>query len=250
MSITEIVTYINNKSLEKILPDHNLETEMLMKRLLVNHIKKNDLLSKCTPDSIMDAAKEGLAFGLIPGRHFYLIPYGKEATIRYDWKGKLELCYRSPKVKLVQVATVDKSDDFSIDLGELKVHHIITSNPSGEIVGAYARAWLEGSPVPQIEYMPKADIDKCRSCAQTPKIWAKWEGQMAKKSVLHRLMNYLPQLPPQVVQFIKEEQERDVTPTTPELPPKDEPQSPDVPKDEKTLEGALDEVKTDEVPQE
>jgi recombination protein RecT len=73
-------------------------------------------------------------------------------------------------------------------------HEPVLSGETGPMLGAYAILRLRGDAVPMMEYMTKAEIDKIRtrSRAGAEGPWVTDYNQMARKTVLRRILNYAP----------------------------------------------------------
>ena len=71
--------------------------------------------------------------------------------------------------------------------------HVPTLGNRGAMVAAYAIAYIRGTE-PQIELMHKEDIAKIQAASKGGNIWAKWPGEMWRKSAIKRAFKYLPDM--------------------------------------------------------
>ena len=238
-----VLAAVKNMDLTTTLPKWTESEDFLMKKLVYNAIIENPKILECDPISVISAAREGIAAGLVPGRQFYIIPYGKKATCFYDYKGIQEFCYRSPRLQAMIVQTVDQKDSLEIEPSSGIVRHVINCDEqSGMINYAYAIAFLHGSPVPIVEYMSKVKIDEVMACAKTKSVWQKWYGEMAKKTVLKRLMKHIPQIPSLYLAAIAAEDRKELDVTYSATEGKNNIKDNNVPEADKELEKAFDHI--------
>lgn len=144
-----------------------------------------------------------------------------EVTVQLGYKGRIELAYRSPKIALVKAVLVHEGDEIDILEGTAQtIHHRpAMSGFGGGVVGAYALARLTTGAT-LFEWMTRAQIDEIRdgnsdayngavskaaaisaeASAKNDKArskalatpWIDDYGQMARKTVINRIWNYLP----------------------------------------------------------
>lgn len=182
--------------------------------LIVNNIRAVPALAGCTPVSFLNSVLLAANVGLeIRKNSAYLIPYGRECQLIIDYRGKLELARRAG-VSEVEVELVREADEFDCWYGTngREFRHVPAYftrvdgklrpiADRGEIVAAFASAKLPYGR--QLEIMTRAEIDEVKSKARgasSPRSpWQEHYGQMARKTVIHRLCNYLPQSPQLVV---------------------------------------------------
>jgi recombination protein RecT len=111
------------------------------------------------------------------------------------YRGLIDLCKRSGEVSSIYAHTVHEKDKFEIELGSTqKITHVpYTMGDRGEVVSVYAVAVLKDGAV-QFDYMTKSDVDaiRRRSRAGQTGPWQSDFAEMAKKTVVRRLVKYLP----------------------------------------------------------
>lgn len=191
--------------LQYCLPKHL--TAERQARILCTILTKNPKLAECDQASLINCMLDCSAMGLEPdGRRAHLIPYGKTCTLIVDYKGLLELIYRSEKVDFIDAfpvyaneLAVDEASGkprFEIEFGqEPKVYHKpILVGPKGNFVGAYAIAHIKGISKPKCVWMDKEDIDNIRkrSKAANSGPWVTDYIEMAKKTTIRRISKTLP----------------------------------------------------------
>lgn len=198
--------------------------------LCINSIRQNPKLCEVTPASFINAVLLANNVGLeIRARSAYLVPFGRECQLLIDYRGKMELARRAG-VGAITLELARQGDEFDVWQDENGPHfiHRFLNRERGEISHAYMSASVNGSR--QIEVMTLAEVEKIRkrskSGAAKPVYYYKkelpgldleavrkmdWESlpfghpyrvpwitdyeQMARKTVMHRGANYLPQTP-------------------------------------------------------
>jgi len=196
------------QSVKTLIDDHKNELKASMpnqdafgrfRRTILYAIASNEKLSECSPASIFLSSAKIATTDLVIGEQAHLVPYYNndkktyEAKPLYDYKGLIELCYRSGKIKSLYACLVYKNDEFNIQRGtEQRINH----NPDpfadrGDLIGAYAVAKMKSGEV-DFEVMSIEELEKIRATAKTDFIWKKNTGEMYKKTVLKRLMKRLP----------------------------------------------------------
>ncbi len=214
-----------------------------MKTLLPKHLTKERLLKvatiaamrvprlyDCTELSLLDAigraAEMGLDFGGASGQA-YIIPFKNsklgvyEAKFVCGYKGMIDLAMRSGKVKSIFSQLVYRGEveqkRFEIEYGTNRrlVHRPdpMAEHTDKDIVGAYAIADVEGVE-PVFEWMTRKQIDaiRNRSRASGDGPWVTDYGQMARKTVIRRICNYIPQSA-ELIDLLERDQEFDDSPT-------------------------------------
>lgn len=102
-------------------------------RVVMNAMRKNERLAKCTPDSFIGAVMMAAAFNLEPNTPLqlcHIIPYGKkklvdgkwidgdvEAQFQVGYRGYIEMAYRLPNMVSMQAENVFRNDTFVRKLG-------------------------------------------------------------------------------------------------------------------------------------
>jgi recombination protein RecT len=181
--------------IRRALPKHM--TPERMARLALTEFRMNESLANCTPQSVVAAVIQcsqlGLDIGGVLG-HAYLVPYKREAKLMVGYKGYIELAVRSGQVTNITASTVYEKDEFDYELGlnpDIK-HKPTKENDRGEVVAAYAIAWLK-SGGRQFVVLNRADIEKARSCSKMPNSepWTKFYAEMAKKTAIRALSKQL-----------------------------------------------------------
>ncbi|MEN0109239.1 MAG: recombinase RecT [Planctomycetota bacterium] len=199
-SVGELINFPGFKAqLAEIVPKH-VSADRIM-RLVTNAAHKNPKLFKCTIESFADCCRRLTSWGLEPdGYHAHLVPYGRECTLVLDYKGIVQLCYRSAAIKSIHADVICEGDVFEASLGQVREHikHEWRRDPAkpddqGKVVGAYAvvEFALGGA---KHEIMTKKEIDaiRARSKAGSSGPWVTDYAEMAKKTVFKRCSKWLP----------------------------------------------------------
>ena len=142
--------------------------------------------------------------GLEPGTlgQCYLIPFENkkagtvECQFQIGYKGLIELLRRSGQLSDIYSYTVYENDDFNIEYG---LSRTLTHKPNfderGEIKGFYAVAILKDG-AKAFEYMTKDEVthheEKYRKGSYKNDVWNKNFEEMAQKTVVKKLLKWLP----------------------------------------------------------
>jgi len=160
-------------------------------------VNGNRDLLRCTPLSIVEAIREAAALRLEPTGLLgdaYIVRYGDTARLLPGYRGLLKLARRSGDVAQIDAHMVYEGDLFEIEQGsEPRILHTPTLGDRGAYLGAYAFARMTSGEL-ITEWMNVADIEQVRrsSRAGDRGPWIDWYAEMARKTVLRRLMKRLP----------------------------------------------------------
>lgn len=212
----------NRDKLAQALPRH--VTPERMSRIALTTIRMNPKLLECSVPSLLGAIMQAATLGLEPGLlgHAYFVPFNnkkkdangketwvKEVTFIAGYKGLLDLARRSGEIKTIQAQAVHANDLFEYECGLNPVLRHVPKliGDRGPAVGFYAYALTKDDGT-YFEFMTLEDVQKiqARSKAKDYGPWKTDFGQMARKTVLRRLCNYLP-LKVEIAQSIAEEAE-------------------------------------------
>lgn len=182
-------------SFAKLLPQH-LSAERMF-RVAMACIRTTPKLQQCSPTSLVSALMVASELGLEPGGArglLYLVPYGTVATPIVGYRGLIQLARNSGDLANVEARVVYERDKFEVEFGlEPKLLHKPALTDPGKERAVYAIATMkDGSK--QIEVMSVAEVDaiRARSRSGNNGPWSTDYGEMAKKTVVRRLMKYLP----------------------------------------------------------
>ena len=185
--------------IQRALPGHM--TADRMARVALTALTRTPKLAECTQASFFKCLLDLSAWGLEPdGRRAHLIPYGRECTLVLDYKGLVELCYRSGYVKDIHTDVVRQGDTFVYTLGKIQQHtpfafRLDAEKPetAGDIIAAYCIVQMKDDATHQ-EVMTKQEIDgiRSRSKAGNSGPWQTDYAEMAKKTVFRRASKWLP----------------------------------------------------------
>ncbi len=174
-------------------------------KLAILAMSRQPLLAKCTQPSLlmalMKAAELGLDFAGSTGQG-WLIPFKNGRTGQYEvefWpgvRGYIELAYRSGHVSYIDSQVVRQKDEFRYGLGTSPFvdHTPQIAGDAGPVVCVYAVVLLRNSDIPKVELMTFAEIEaiRQRSRAKDNGPWVSDWNEMAKKTVLKRILKDVP----------------------------------------------------------
>lgn len=173
-------------------------------RMVLSAISVNPSLSKCTPKSFLGAMMCAAQLGLEPNTPLgqsYLVPYSNHGTLecqfQIGYKGLLDLAYRSGEIDIIQAHIVYANDTFECEYGlNANLKHIPADGDRGEPIKVYAmfktKSGGYGFEVMSMEDVRKhaEKYSKAYNTGFSP--WKTNFEEMAKKTVLKRVLKYAP----------------------------------------------------------
>ena len=173
-------------------------------RMVLSALSTNPKLASCTPKSFLGAMMSAAQLGLEPNTPLgqaYLIPYKNrgidEVQFQVGYKGLIDLAYRSGDIEVVQAHIVYENDKFECRYGlEPKLEHIPADGERGDPVKVYA-SFKTKSGGYGFEVMSMNDVrTHAERYSQAYKSgYSPWKTnfeEMAKKTVLKRVLKYAP----------------------------------------------------------
>lgn len=171
-------------------------------RLMLTEWRTNAKLQECSPQSILATCMVVAQMGLEIGSHAgeaYIIPRWNKKTNSYEavpqwgYQGLLKLVRRSEEIKDIDTGTVYENDEFECEKGEKPSLRHRMKFPRGKPVLYYAYAHLMNGGF-LFEVMEIEEIDYIRTTYgnDNSDAWEKSYSQMARKTVLRRLIKLLP----------------------------------------------------------
>src|SRR5690554_6159084 len=184
----------------RALPKH-MDPDRLA-RIATTVMRQTPQLGQADPASFLGALMTCAQLGLEPGPlgHAYLVPFKNhktgtlEVTFIPGYRGLVELARRSGQVQSVQARIVRDGDEFDYEFGlEPKLRHRPTADADKPVTHAYAVLRLKDGGV-DFDVMTVAEVDaiRKRSRAANNGPWVTDYAEMAKKTVLRRLLKTAP----------------------------------------------------------
>ena len=175
-------------------------------RMTLTAIRSTPGLASCEPMSFLAAMMSAAQLGLEPNTPLgqaYLLPYKNnnkkitEVQFQIGYKGLIDLAYRSGEVEVVQAQCVYANDTFECEYGiEPKLRHIPADGERGDLTKVYAmfrtKSGGYGFEVMSVDDIRKhaQKYSKAYSSSYSP--WKTSFEEMAKKTVLKRVLKYAP----------------------------------------------------------
>jgi recombination protein RecT len=169
-------------------------------RTVITTVQMNPQLLECDRRSLfataMKAAQDGL---LLDGREAAPVVFrtknGPQVQYMPMIGGLLKKLRNSGELKSISAHTVHEHDTFDYELGDEEriVHKPRLDGDRGRVIAAYAVAKTKDGGIYR-EVMSLDEIEKVRNVSRAKDAgpWASWYEEMAKKTVLRRLMKRLP----------------------------------------------------------
>ena len=173
-------------------------------RMTLSALSVNPKLGACTPKSFLGAMMSAAQLGLEPNTPLgqaYLIPRKNkgvdEAVFELGYKGLIDLAYRSGEVEIVQAQVVYANDTFECQFGlDPKLVHVPADHDRGEPVKVYALFKTKnggyGFDVMSMDDIRAHAKKYSQSYDSSFSPWTTSFEEMAKKTVLKRVLKYAP----------------------------------------------------------
>lgn len=173
-------------------------------RIVLSAISVNPQLGSCTPNSFLGAMMTSAQLGLevnTPLGQAYVLPYRNkgvlEAQFQLGYKGLIDLAYRSGEVEVIQAHVVYENDEFECEYGlDPKLTHRPADSNRGEPIRVYAvfktKSGGFGFEVMSMEDVRKHAAKYSKSYGSSYSPWKTNFEEMAKKTVLKRVLKYAP----------------------------------------------------------
>lgn len=167
-------------------------------RIATTALTNTPKLEKCTPQSFVGALLIAAQLGVEPNTALgqaYLIPYGNQCQFQLGYKGMLDLAYRTGEVRSITAEVVREGDLFEYELGlNPKLRHVPAQTGRGKPIFYYAVFKLvnggEGFQVMSYEDVMEHAKKYSKTFNNGP--WQSAFDEMAKKTVLKKLLKYMP----------------------------------------------------------
>lgn len=183
-----------------------------MIQMATTMVSSSPELRECSSSSILGAFLQAASLGFKPIAQLgqcYFYPRNrnigtkqapqwiKECVFQIGYRGFIDLCERSGKLKAIFAYTVHPGEEFSVQYGtDPKIHHVPSFGDEDTITHVYAVAQFNNGGMNFI-VMTHDEVEKLRilSPGQGPTpsgIWADHYGEMSKAKAVRRLAKWLP----------------------------------------------------------
>lgn len=193
---------VMEKEIAKALP--SVMTPERFTRITLSAVSANPKLAECTPTSFLGAMMTAAQLGVEPNTPLgqaYLIPYknkGKlECQFQLGYKGLIDLAYRSGEVTIIQAQVVYENDEFEYELGiDPNLKHKPAKSNRGNPIYFYAMFKTKeggyGFEVMSVEDVRSHAKKYSQAYSSEYSPWTKNFEEMAKKTVLKKVLKYAP----------------------------------------------------------
>lgn len=203
-SITEWIRSMQ-PAIKKALP--SVITPERFTRIALNAVFNTPALGECTPQSFIAALMNAAQLGLEPNTPLgqaYLIPYKNnnkgviECQFELGYKGIVDLAYRSGEISTIQAHEVYPGDDFEFVYGMESnlTHRPAMDEPEDDPIWYYALFRLVNGggnfEVMGVNAIRKHAARYSESYKSSFSPWKTNFDEMAKKTVLKKVMKYAP----------------------------------------------------------
>jgi recombination protein RecT len=171
-------------------------------RITLTTLKTTPKLMECSIESLLACVLTSAQLGLEPNLlgSCYFVPYKGTASFQIGYKGLIDLVTRKGEVINIVAQEVRKGDTFHYEYGRNEtLKHVPAPNANrGELEYFYAYANMRNGGF-AFQVMHVSEIDKIRDnysisykYDKSNSIWGKHYSEMALKTVIKKLIKYLP----------------------------------------------------------
>ena len=173
-------------------------------RITLSALSSTPKLAQTTPQSFLGAMMTAAQLGLEPNTPLgqaYLLSFKNkgvlECQFQIGYKGLIDLAYRSEQISLIQAHEVHENDEFTYEYGlEPKLYHKPALRDRGETYCYYAMFRTKDGGF-GFEVMSREDIEEharkySQSYSSDFSLWKSNFDEMAKKTVLKKVLKYAP----------------------------------------------------------
>ena len=186
------------QEIARALPKHMSADRMA--RVAITALTKTPALNECEPASFFKCLLDLSAMGLEPdGRRAHLIPFRNnkrnvtECQLIVDYKGLVELAYRSGEIASIHTDVFCEGEEFVEDRGKVLSHRIDRSKPRTKPLGAYCVVTFKsGSEKHEVMGLHEIEAIRKRSRSGSSGPWVTDWSEMARKTVFRRASKWLP----------------------------------------------------------
>lgn len=173
-------------------------------RIVTSTLSANPKLAQTTPQSFLGAMMTAAQLGLEPNTPLgqaYLLPYKRkgvlECQFQIGYKGLIDLAYRSGEIAIIQAHEVCENDEFSYEFGlDPKLSHKPATQNRGKVIAYYAMfrtiSGGFGFDVMGIDEVTAHAKTYSKSYGTSDSPWSNNFDEMAKKTVLKKVLKYAP----------------------------------------------------------
>ena len=173
-------------------------------RIVLTTLSSNRQLQQCKPETFLGAMMQAAQLGVEPNTPLgqaYLIPYRNhgqlECQFQLGYKGLVDLAYRSGEITDISAHEVHENDTFEYELGlEPKLKHVPALKDRGRVILYYAvfhtKAGGYGFEVMSVDDIRSHMIKFSKAAQIGFSPWKTNFDEMAKKTVIKRVLKYAP----------------------------------------------------------
>jgi recombination protein RecT len=172
-----------------------------LEAILARAVIDNRDLMKCDPNSLFTAMMTAAELGLSPSGHHngaYFATYAGQCKLGLGYGAMIQLATRDGRIRSFKTDAVYTGDKFTVHAGtDNRIEHTPDyAARKGEPHLFYAVAFFADGGC-EFEVMTRAEVDKVRQGSRNKEAppWKYQFNEMAKKTVLRRLMKRLPLQP-------------------------------------------------------
>ena len=192
-------------------------------RICMTALTVNPALANCDSRSFIGAVLNAAQLGMEPNTPLgqaYLIPYKGRVQFQLGYKGMIQLARNSGEISMIKAHAVHMNDEFSYELGlNPNIKHIPVAEERGPVVAYYAFYKTKDGDF-DFEVATRQEMEDfgkrySQSYAKGP--WSTNFDEMAKKTLIKRVLKYAPMSTDVALKIITDESVKSFNPKEAEL---------------------------------
>ena len=193
----------NQRVINAALAGNKFITPAKLASFYYSAVEKNPKILNCSTSSVIDCLLKSAQVGLevnTANNYACVVPYKGVLVFIIEYRGVLELAYRSGEIAKIEADVVYAGDDFSYQLlPETIIRHIPNykeKRTDDKLIGAWVKVSYKDTTItPYLRFYSRAEIEKHQAKAQTQEIWNAWKPEMYMKTAIHIIGRWLPRTP-------------------------------------------------------
>jgi len=172
--------------------------------------QSDEEVRKCDPLTVLASVMKSCELGLEPGgalKHAYLVRYGTNCQLLVGYAGLIALVRETGNVSAIGSRVVKANDQFTYYFAPepALTHTPCLEDDRGATTHAYAYIRTTDGAL-SVEVMSVAEVEHVRANSKAGPVWSKYWDEMARKTVLRRLLK-TQELSPKVAAAITHDNE-------------------------------------------
>lgn len=166
-------------------------------RVAMTTIAQNPKLLECNRASLFRSVMTCAQLGLLPDAvlgEAYMVPYKNDVTLQIGYKGLLKLARQSGQISTVETGVIHSNDTFEWEQGITSKFRIVPRlGERGDPIAVFAVIrYRDGGYETEVMTVEEVEAIRKRAPSANSPAWKESWGEMARKTVLRRILKKAP----------------------------------------------------------